>query len=386
MGLCGQRPSRARVRATVNALLRTLFWTWAIAFALAIAAGGFWSIHHGYGDWHPMLAAWQRVGTRGLADPPQRWQIFAYLPATAYLFAPFQSFSMNVGFVANAVVMMLCAVLAGLLSARVYALPTPTAIGLFVTWPPAVYAAAILGQNASFGLLLSMLAITGTAARSPLLTALPIGLLLYKPTYALPLIGVLVVHKRWRECSIVALCAAVWYLFSVLASGYDWQWPAALWRLILSYAPGDLAFNGPLAISATSTLLRMGVSTMVVALCLVAVAALGYLAVARAKPVEAMTGAMLLALAWSPHAWAYDAVLALPMIAFALGKLQPYPRTVALLALYGVASCFFFSRVLGFDSLIFITVGGSSAWVLEALLGWRRSRNDVALSSATAET
>jgi hypothetical protein len=355
----------------VNEMMRTLFWTCAVAFALAIAAGGFWSIHNGYGDWHPMLAAWQRIGTRALTDPLERWQIFVYLPATAYLFAPFESLSMNVGFVANAVVMMLCAVLAGLLAARVYGLTTRMAIGLFVTWPPAVYAAAILGQNASFGLLLSMLAIAGTAAQSPLLTALPIGLLLYKPTYALPLIGVLVVRKRWRECGIVALCAAAWYLFSVRASGNDWQWPAALWRVILSYAPGDLAFSGPLAISATSTLLRLGVSTTIVALCLVAVAALGYLAVARAKPVEAMTGATLLALAWSPHAWAYDAALALPMIAFVLAKLAPFARTCALFVLYGIAAGFFFSRVLGFDLLLFITVGGSSAWILAALWGRR---------------
>lgn len=373
-----------RTRPNLARSLDTLFWTCATAFALAVAAGGIWALHHGYGDWHPMSDAWARAGTRALLNPPERWQIFAYLPATAYLLAPLASLPLSAGFVANALVMTLCAGLAGLLAARVFAVPRIAAIGLFLTWPPVVYAAAIMGQNASFGLLLSMLAIAGTAAGSPLLTALPIGLLLYKPTYALPLIGVLVLRKAWRECGIVGLCALAWYLLSVVAAGNDWGWPAAWWRVIASYAPGDLAFNGSLTISATSTLTRLGVPDAIVILAAVAVAVFGCIAIARSKPVEAMTAATLLALAWSPHAWAYDAVLALPMIAFVLGKLGPPTRTYALSAPYVLAAGLFFSRPLGFDPLLFITVGGSSSWILGTFLLRQRSSVDAALSPTAA--
>jgi len=76
----------ARIRFARS--LAVLFWASAGALALAIASGGVWAFHNGYGDWHPMADALSRVGTRALLDPPQRWQIFAYLPATAYLFAP----------------------------------------------------------------------------------------------------------------------------------------------------------------------------------------------------------------------------------------------------------------------------------------------------------
>jgi hypothetical protein len=334
-----------------------------------------------------MSDAWARAGTRALLNPPERWQIFAYLPATAYLLAPLASLPLSAGFVANALVMTLCAGLAGLLAARVFAVPRIAAIGLFLTWPPVVYAAAIMGQNASFGLLLSMLAIAGTAARYPLLTALPIGLLLYKPTYALPLIGVLVVRKAWRECGIVGLCALAWYLFSVVASGDDWRWPAAWWHVIMSYAPGDLAFNEPLTVSATSALTGLGVPNAIVILTVVTVAVFGCIAIARSKPVEATTAATLLGLAWGPHAWAYDAVLALPMIAFVLGKLGPPARTYVLFGLYVLAAGLFFSRALGFDSLLLITVGGSSSWILGTLLLRQRSGSDAGLSpTATVRT
>lgn len=364
----------APTRHGFTRLLAVLFWACAGTLALAIAAGGSWALHNGYGDWHPMSDALTRVGTRELLDPPQRWQIFAYLPATAYLFAPFAALPMAMGFVANAIVMLLCAGVAGYYAARVYALPRAVAVGVFLSWPPVVYASAIMGQNASLGLVLTMLSIAGTAAKSPLLTALPIGLLLYKPTYALPLFAVLVIRKAWRECGIVGLCASVWYVLGVVATGNDWGWPSAWLRLILGYAPGDLAFNGPLAISATTTLLRLGVPVMVVGLLLLAVAALGYVTIARAQPVEAASGAMLLALAWSPHAWAYDAALALPMIAFALGRLGEPARTYVLFVSYALASGLFFSRVLGFDPLLVITVGGSGAWIFSTLRDRRRDR------------
>lgn len=239
-----------------------------------------------------------------------------------------------------------------------------------------------MGQNAALGLLLSMLAIAGTAARSPLLAALPIGLLLYKPTYALPLIGVLVVRKAWRECGIVGLCVVAWYLVGVVACGNGWGWPMAWWLLIKSYAPGDLAFNGPLTVSATITLIRLGVPSTIVILTVVAVTGLGYLAIARSTPVEGVTAATLFGLAWSPHAWAYDVALALPMIAFTITKLRTAYRTYVLFAAYGVAASFFLSRVLGFDLLLLITVGGSSFWILGTLLLWRPSRGDIGRSSA----
>lgn len=365
-------------------LLHASFWASAIALALAFAAGGGWAIQHGYGDWHVMSDASTRLGTRFLIDPSERWQIFAYLPATAYLFAPLALLPMRVGFVANGLLMVLCAAAAGLIAARVFGLHRLAGIALCVTWPPVVYASAIMGQNASLGLLLTMLSIAGTATRSPWLTALPIGLLLYKPTYAVPLVGVLVIRKAWRECAIVATCALGWYLAGVAAAGGDWSWPAAWWRLIVNYAPGDLAFNGPLSVSATSSLLRAGAPAGVVVAALVVVGALAYVAIVRSGPVEGVTGATLVALAWSPHAWAYDAALALPMLAFVIARLHLPARTGVLFAVYGMAAGFFFSRVLGFDPLLLVTVGGSSLWILFVLVGFRRSSDAVVSPAAAA--
>jgi hypothetical protein len=269
-------------------------------------------------------------------------------------------------------VMTVCAGIAGMIAARVFALSWPAAVGFFVLWPPVVYAAAIVGQNAPFGLLLTMLSLAGFKKNVPLLTALPAGLLLYKPMYAVPLIGVMVVRRAWRECSIVGACALVWYVFSAIAAGGDWSWPQAWARLIVRYAGGDLAFNAPLTISATGTLLRASVPVALVVLAVLAVAAAGCIAIARSEPVEAVAGATLLALAWSPHAWAYDAALALPMIAYASAVLRHPLRTRVLLIAYAIAASFIFSRELHFDPLLVITVGGSSCWLAYHLCAERR--------------
>ena len=129
---------------------------------------------------------------------------------------------------------------------------------LYVLWPPVVYAAAIIGQNAPFGVLLAQVAIAGIARRSLALTAVPLGLLLYKPTYALPLIGVLLLRAPLREIGIVAAMGAGWYVASVAATGGDWGWPAEWAGLIARYAPGDLSVNAVFVVSVPGLLARVG--------------------------------------------------------------------------------------------------------------------------------
>jgi hypothetical protein len=72
------------------------------------------------------------------------------------------------------------------------------------------------------------------------------------------------------------------------------------------------------------------------------------------------------------------------MIAFVLGKLGPPARTYVLFGLYVLAAGLFFSRALGFDSLLLITVGGSSSWILGTLLLRQRSGSDAGLSPTAA--
>ena len=349
-------------------MLRALLWTWSAAFALLILSAAPWSIAHHGGDWQVFVAAGSRVGSRALLDPPQAWQAFFYLPGLAWAFVPVVAVPLAASFAANIVVMLGCAAAAGITAARSYALPRATAVATFVLWPPVAYAAGIIGQNAPFGLLLAQLSIAGLATRSVALTAVPLGLLLYKPTYALPLVALLALRGRRRELGVVGAIAIGWFLLGVPAAGGDWAWPVAWLRLIARFASGDMDVNGAFAIGLPGLLARTGLGTAATIAILVLAALAVAVALRRATAVEAGSAACLAGLALSPHAWAYDAVLALPMIGFAAAALvEPY-RTRLLFGLAVTAPLLFVSPLLHFDPLTLIVVGGTCAWLGVRLL------------------
>jgi Glycosyltransferase family 87 len=348
--------------------LRLLLWAWSGAVAVAIASAGVWSVRHGGGDWRVFVSAGSLAGTRALLDPPEAWQAFFYLPGAAWALVPFARIPLALSFALDAVLMLACAAAAGLVAARTFRARPAEIAAAFALWPPVVYAAAVCGQNAPLGLLLAQLAIAGVAARSAFATAAPIGLLLYKPTYALPFVVFLVVRRRLRELAIVAGFAAAWYALSVAATGGSWAWPLAYLRLVGRFAAGDFSVNAPLAVSLPGVLLHAGAPAVAVAAAVALVAAACIAALRRVPATEAACAACLAGLALSPHAWAYDAVLALPMAAYVASRLGERARTRFLLALALIAPLFFVSPLLGFDPLALLTVGGALAWLAVRLL------------------
>jgi hypothetical protein len=346
-----------------TAALRALFWFWTVGLAALIASAASWSIRNGAGDWRVFAAAGARAGTPELLTPPEAWQSFFYLPGAAWVLAPFAHLPLATSFLLNGALMVFCAAVAGLIAARTYGLDRVTAVGLYALWSPVVYSAAIIGQNAPAGLLLAQVAIAGMARGSVALTAIPIGLLLYKPTYALPLIAVLILRCRWRELAAIAATASIWYGLSVTATGGNWNWPSTWTHLLITFAAGDFSVNAPFAISLPSLLIRTGASATTAVVAVTVVALIAAIALRRASGAEAGSAAALIGLALSPHAWAYDAVLALPMIASAAATFTEPSRSRLLLGTALTAPLFFASRQLGFDPLAFIVIGGTVAWI-----------------------
>jgi hypothetical protein len=341
---------------------QTLLWAWSGALAVLIASAGAWSVRNGAGDWHVVASAGARVGTPQLQSPPEAWQSFFYLPGAAWALAPFAQLPLATSFLLNAVLMLACAAAAGLIAARTNGLDRTTAVGMYALWSPVVYAAAIIGQNAPFGLLLTQIAIAGMARGSVALTAIPIGILFYKPTYALPMIALLIVRSRWRELAVIAATTSIWYGISVTANGGDWDWLSRWTHLLANFAAGDFSVNAPFAISLPALMIRTGASATVAAVAATVVALVAAIALRKASRTEAGSAAALIGLALSPHAWAYDAVLALPMIAFITATLTEHTRTRLLLGIAFITPLFFASRQLGFDALAFIVIGGAIAW------------------------
>jgi hypothetical protein len=248
-------------------------------------------------------------------------------------------------------------------------------------WGPLTSAALVIGQNSPLGLLLAMAAILGFSRGSLLLTAVPMGLLLYKPTYALPLIAALLVRGRLRELSIVAVIGALWYLVSVAAVGGDWMWPSAWFHEVTTYQGAELAKNGAKALDIPVLLRRAGFSFPAIAAVVAVAAVLAAIPLRRVAAVEAGCAACLIGLALSPHAWGYDGVLALPMVLFAATHL-PEPHRTRWLVLAYLISPLTDLKLLPIDPLAPFVIGGSIAWVV---IRWPKRQRATAASSAPAD-
>ncbi len=109
-----------------------------------------------------------------------------------------------------------------------------------LAWQPAIYAGD-LGQISAFWLFLISLAMTGAARGSPLILGSAIGLLLLKPTIGLPFLALLVVHRQWKACAIVAIFAVsgiwqAWLLPAASGRGYRTTLPSFAALAALTWA------------------------------------------------------------------------------------------------------------------------------------------------------
>ena len=213
---------------------------WGLGLVLLGLAPLFGAFVNEFHDWPAFWSAGATVGTADLVDAGRHaaWQsahglptaFFPYPAGAAWLFAPFAALPLPVGFIIFGFLMLACAGAAGVVGARVYGLERRTAVLAVLAFGP-VTASVVIGQNGPLGLLLALAAIDGLVAadrgavRGRWQAGLAIGLLLFKPTWGLPLVGLLILRRRWAELGIVAVVAAGWYLAGVAAAAGDWWWP-----------------------------------------------------------------------------------------------------------------------------------------------------------------
>jgi hypothetical protein len=315
-------------------------------------------------DWSTFAWAARHVGTHDLLRPARFPDAFVYLPGAAWVVAPLRNLSFAQGFFLNAALMLGALIASAFLMQRIYALTFRFSLAMIAAWAPATYA-IVIGQNAPLGLLLALLSLSGFIRRAPALTAIPLALLLYKPTFAIPLIGVLVLRRRWRELLLVVLGALCWYLASVVATGGNWGWLSTLARLEHALFAVDFWHNAPKAFGVTTILLRLGVPGALVALVATLVVAASVPRLARAPDREAYAAACLLGLVVSPHAWSYDAVLVLPMIFAVVTRGREPARTRLVCAAYAIAPLLLFAHEIGFNPLSFVVIGGFAIWLAQ---------------------
>jgi hypothetical protein len=282
----------------------------------------------GYVDFPQFWAAGRTVGTANLLDRGLHgaWEaangvtpdLFPYTPGTAWLFAPFALLPMAAGFWLHAAVMTALVGVAGFLAGRTFGLQGRVGLIAAYAWGPCMVSVAF-GQNAPLALLLVVLALEGLRRDSDALVGVGVGLLLYKPTVAIPLLCLLLLRRRWRALGVAAIVAAGWYIASVAATAGDWMWPIHLLTALGVYYGPNTSFNAIRATSIPGVLVGNGAPPIVAWGLAAAVAVAAVPRLLRSPIVEAAAGACLVGLVVSPHSLNYEAALALPAILWTMG-------------------------------------------------------------------
>jgi Glycosyltransferase family 87 len=311
---------------------------------------------HGAGDdWQIFWNAGHHVGSGAIIGVSH----FAYQPGAAWVLWPFARLPLATGYFIYAAVMLAVTTAAAWLAAKIYALPFPIAALMALAWVPFTIAIC-LGQNSPVALFLTMVAILGFVRRSEVLAGAAVGILLYKPPDAIPFIFLLLIYKQWRSLGIVALCGLGWYALSAAAAN-DWLWPVPYTRMLAELYRVDVAGNADFAISIPTMLHRIGVPALVGWPLGGVILLAGTPFLLRVKRLEAASVVPLIGVAASPHAWGYEALLALP----AMWLLASHPnriRATLLVDAYAVAPIYLYARALHFDALAIPILGGTACW------------------------
>jgi Glycosyltransferase family 87 len=300
---------------------------------------------NGGSDWPAFWAAGATVGTPDLVDPARHmaWQSahavaqvdWPYPPGVAYLFAPFAALPIWLGFVLHAAIMLALVGVAGVLAARIFGVPRNLAILIAFSWTPST-AGAVMGQNAALAVVLAMWAIDALRRDDQLEAGLACGLLMYKPTLALPLIGLLLLRGQWRAMSVAGVVVAAGYIVSVAAAAGDLGWPVAWWNGLQPWLAHDLIGNADKAVSIPGLLGRVPeLPRWLPNLCAGVVLLLALRGLRRAPIAEAGAAACLLAVALGPRVWGYEAGLLLPIIVWAIagGLKEPWRTRLVFLTI-----------------------------------------------------
>jgi hypothetical protein len=317
---------------------------WAVALAVIGLVPIDTAIVNGGSDWPAFWAAGATVGTPDLVDGARHsaWQMahgvavdyWRYPPAVAYAFAPLSHLPMWCGFVIMTLLMLALVGVAGLLLARIFELPASVTLLLAFAWTPTA-ASADIGQNATVAVVLALWTIDALRRDSSLEAGLAAGLMLYKPTLGLPIVGLLLLRAHWRSLAVAAGVGVLWYLASVAAAAADWAWPISWWTGMQPWLGPDLIHNADKAVSLPGLLGRLpGVPLWLPAGCGAVIVLLALRGLRRALIVEAGAAACLLAMAAGPRVWGYEAGLMLPILAWAIagGLSEPWRTRLVFLA------------------------------------------------------
>lgn len=288
---------------------------------------------------------------------------FAYPPILAALFVPFTLLSFLGGYVVYMALLAGAAIWAAFAAMDVLGVRSPDwrRVGLLgVLTLPAAFRSYTGAQNGTITLLVLGLGYRRLQLGDPWRAGLILGLLWYKPQFALPVAGLLLVAGWWRA-ALASLVPGV-ALWAATAAVYGADWVQTWWDGIVQVTNrGNKIFNTDASISLVEYLRgRIGDPTGEVIGLLVA-AALGLVAVVAVRRLpdvrDQFVVASLALIVTAAHALPYELVLLVPAIgaiamarsdgprwalalyvltAILLLPVHPVTRAVAVLAVAGL--------------------------------------------------
>ena len=318
---------------------------WAIGLVVVGLVPVLGAPFNSWNDWSAFWSAGALVGSPALLDPSAQaaWQVahgvpigyFPYPPAAALIFVPFSWPPLGAGFVAFGFTMLAALAVAGWHGGPLFGLSPRAGLLVALAWAPAT-ASITLGQNAPLGLLLAVVVTIGVTAAEPAASAadasatrrvrgdvvagVAAGLACYKPTFGLPLVGLLLLRRRWAALGASLATLAVGYVVSALAAGGDFAWPAAWLDALGSYVAIDFAANADKAISIPGLLQHAGLPGAAALAVGVVIVLASLPLLVKAGTRDAVAIACLVGIVASPHAWGYDGALLVPALLLLCGS------------------------------------------------------------------
>lgn len=344
-----------------------------------IAADGAWDELY---DLDVQLAAQSALFPDGDGDV----LYFAYPPHVAALYAPLSALGYRTAYALHSVAMVL-ATLAGLwilrpcvgLIRRHFEL---VAIATLLFHP--LFRAVSGGQNTGLTLLLVAMVWRGLHDDNDLLVGLAVALVSYKPQIALPLLGLVVLARRWNAVAVTL--AGIGGLWAIGAAVMGPGWLSGWWHDVSAFAELDADINGHNAVSwlGVSEAVFGAGTTMarIVAAPLIALTTAALVIVwARRPPVALdvrMAAGVIGIIMISPHAMFYDAGLLALCGVIVLDRLGS--RAAAPLAVAWCAAWLQLGATAVGVAPVFLVIVATAAWTALAC----RERNTSILGASTA--
>lgn len=386
-------PASRRSRGRLRMYSRAAMFAVLVAFVISVAGGSGGDAASGRlggdfpafyaagsivaaGEWSSLYDPDHQLLTQQalFADSQESFLYFAYPPHVAALYRPLAALDYRLAYTVHTVVM------AGLLVAAL-ALLRPI-IGVLQRHMELAVIAALLfypmlravtgGQNTALTVLLIAGAWRGLHDDNDVAAGLALGLLLYKPQFAIPLLGLLLLTRRWRAVGAGAATGLALWGIGVAAMGPTWL--GSWWSDVSGFVARDADVNGFNAVSflgfaeglfgaGSSLALALAVPLMV----FTAVALAGLWARLISTDLNTcMAAAVVGVVLMSPHAMFYDVgvlVLAGVVAADRLGRRAMLP----IVAVWALAWSQFLGEAIGFAPLFLIVVL-AAAWFVGSIV------------------